>query len=314
MNPKQGRFVFTKSEIRALREISMDRATISKLHNRLSMSQSGASVLVKRLEQKSMVSTKRLGMKKLVEMNDAKHAVLVKELLQTYSHVPWENLLADSSLPILFEILNNKTCELGGRLSKRTVHRHLSRLTEHGIIKESEGGYMINPRYGPLIEFLEEYQSYIVREIVGSIVEDGVILWQKDLECLIRTPKSAVKGDDLFRTGISRFADFGISLITNYDYYFYSEKKKKMRREDIVLHALLAERDSVRNITYCLIFLKKFGQELDKRYLLIEAENFNLRGLVEQMLGFLRAEKRGPDAVLPTWPEFVERAREYGVI
>jgi hypothetical protein len=187
-------------------------------------------------------------------------------------------------------------------------------LAEHGIIKEGEGGYMINPRYGLLMEFLQEYQSYIVREIVGSIVEDGVILWQKDLECLIRTPKHAVKRDDLFRTGISRFADFGIKLITNYDYYFYSEKKKRMRREDIVLHALIAERDSVRNVTYCLIFLKKFEQELDERYLLKEAENFDIRGSVEQMLGFLRDKERGPDAMLPSWPEFVEKAREYGVI
>jgi len=306
--------MFTKSEIRALREVSMDRATVSRLHNRLSMSQSGASVLVKRLQQKSLVTTKRVGMKKFVEMNDAKHAVLVKELLQTYSHVPWEELLADSSLIILFEIFNSKTCELEGSLSKRTVSRHLNRLAEHGIIKDSAGGYLINSRYGPLIEFLEEYQSYIVREIVGSLVEDGVILWQKDFECLIRTAKSAVKRDDLFRTGISRFADFGIKLITNYDYYFYSEKKKKMRREDIVLHALLAERDSVRNVIYCLIFLKKFEQELDRTYLLKEAENFNIRELVEQMLVFLRDKKRGLDVMLPSWSEFVEKAEEYGVL
>jgi len=190
----------------------------------------------------------------------------------------------------------------------------LNRLAEHGIIKDSAGGYLINSRYGPLIEFLEEYQSYIVREIVGSLVEDGVILWQKDFECLIRTAKSAVKRDDLFRTGISRFADFGIKLITNYDYYFYSEKKKKMRREDIVLHALLAERDSVRNVIYCLIFLKKFEQELDRTYLLKEAENFNIRELVEQMLVFLRDKKRGLDVMLPSWSEFVEKAEEYGVL
>jgi len=221
--------------------------------------------------------------------------------------------LANSSLLVLFEVFNSKTCKLEGRLSKRTVFRHRSSLTEHGIVKESEGWYMVNPRYGPLIDFLEEYQSYIVREIVGSIVEDSVILWQKDFECLVRT-KSTIKRDCFFRTGISCFADYGIKLITNYMYYFYSEKKKKMRKEDIVVHALLAERDSVRNITYCLIFLKKFERELDKSILLTEAENFNIRGLVEQMLGFLRDKKRGADAMLPSWHEFIEKAEEYGVI
>lgn len=314
MNLRQRQFMFTKSEIKALREVSMDKATISELHNRLLMSESGASVLVKRLEEKSMVSVKRVGMKKFVEMNDSKHAILVKELLQTYSHIPWENLLSDSSLLVLFEILNNKKHGLEDYVSKRTVFRHLSRLAEHGIIKENKGEYMINPRYGPLIGFLEEYQSYMVREIIGSIVEGAVILWQKDLECLIRTSNRVIESDYLFKTGVSRFADFGIKLITNYDYYFYSKKRKRIRKEDIVLHALLAERDSVRNITYCLIFIKKFEEELESRYLLIEAENFSIRELVEQMLHFLRQKRRRPDEMLPSWSEFVEKAEEYGVI
>jgi len=305
--------MFSKSEIKALREVSMGKVTISGLHNRLSMSPSGVSAVVKKLQRKSMVTTKRAGMKKFVEMNDAKHAVLFKELLQKYYHIPWEDLLADSSLLVLFQIFDSKTCKFEGRISKRTVFRHLSSLTMHGVIKESEEGYMINPRYGPLIEFLEEYQSYIVREKVGSVVEDSVILWQKDFESLVRT-KSKVERDWFFRTGISCFADYGIKLITNYMYYFYSEKKQRLRKEDVVLHALLAERDSVRNITYCLIFLKKFEQELDKSILLTEAENFDIGGLVEQMLGFLRDRKRDADAMLPSWGEFVEKAREYGVI
>lgn len=305
--------MFSKSEIKALREVSVGRATISGLHNRLSMSPSGVSAVVKKLQRKSMVTTKRAGMKKFVEMNDAKHAVLFKELLQMYHHIPWEDLLADSSLLVLFQIFDSKTCKFEGRISKRTVFRHLSSLTMHGVIKESEDGYMINPRYGPLIEFLEEYQSYIVREKVGSVVEDSVILWQKDFESLVRT-KSKVERDWFFRTGISCFADYGIKLITNYMYYFYSEKKQRLRKEDVVLHALLAERDSVRNITYCLIFLKKFEQELDKSILLTEAENFDIGGLVEQMLGFLRDKKRDADAMLPSWGEFVEKARDYGVI
>jgi hypothetical protein len=277
------------------------------------MSPSGVSAVVKKLQRKSMVTTKRAGMKKFVELNDAKHAVLFKELLQKYYHIPWEDLLAESSLLVLFQIFGRKTRKFEGRISKRTVFRRLSSLTMHGIIKESEDGYMINPRYGPLIEFLEEYQSFIMREKAGSVVEDSVILCQKDFECLVRT-KSKVERDHFFRTGISCFADYGIKLITNYVYYFYSEKKKRLRKEDVVLHALLAERDSVRNITYCLIFLKKFEQELDKSILLTEAENFDIGELVEQMLGFLRDRKRDADAMLPSWDEFVEKAREYGVI
>ncbi|MBN1784515.1 MAG: hypothetical protein JW815_02120 [Candidatus Bathyarchaeota archaeon] len=313
MNSKQGWFMFSKSEIKALRDVSMGKVTISGLHNRLSMSPSGVSAVVKKLQRKSMVTTKRAGMKKFVEMNDAKHAVLFKELLQKYQHIPWEDLLADSSILVLLQIFDSKTRKFEGRISKRTVFRRLSSLTMHGIIKESEDGYMINSRYEPLIEFLREYQSYIVREKVESVVEDSVILWQKDFECLIRT-KSEVKRDYFFRTGISCFADYGIKLITNYMYYFYSEKKKRLRKEDVVLHALLAERDSVRNITYCLIFLKKFEQMLDESVLLTEAENFDIGGLVEQMLGFLRNRKRDADVMLPSWGEFVEKAREYGVI
>jgi DNA-binding transcriptional ArsR family regulator len=314
MNPKTRQFMFTKSEIKALRTMSTNRVTVSELHNQLMISQSGASLLVKKLQNKSMVRTKRVGMKKYVQINDVKHAVLVKELLQTYPHIPWEKLLSNSSLLILFEILNKSTYELQDQVSKRTVLRHLSKLAERGIIKESNGRYMITPRYEPLIKFLEEYQSYIIKEIVESIAQGAVTLWQKDLECLIRTSNHAIQRDHLFKTGISRFSDFGIKLITNYEYYFYSDKKNKLRKEDFVLHALLAEKDSVRNVTYCLIFIKKLEEELDKKYLITEAEKFNLQELVQQILGFLIKRKRSPHAMLPSWSEFVEKAKEYDVI
>jgi hypothetical protein len=32
------------------------------------------------------------------------------------------------------------------------------------------------------------------------------------------------------------------------------------------------------------------------------------------MLDFLRDKERGPDEMLPSWPEFVEKAEEYGVM
>lgn len=314
MSLRTSQFMFTKSEIKALRAIAMNKVTVSEMHDQLMISQSWASVLIKKLQRKSMVSTKRVGMKKYVQINDAKHAVLVKELLQIYSYIPWEKLLSNSSLLILFEVFNNSTYKLQDRVSKRTAFRRLAKLAEHGIIKESKGRYTINPRYEPLTKFLEEYQSYIIREIVGSIVPGAVTLWQKDLECLIRTSNHVIKRDHLFRTGISRFSDLGIKLITNYDYYFYSERKKKLRKEDIVLHALLAEKDSVRNVTYCLIYIKKFEEELDKKYLLIQAEKFNLQDLVQQILSFLKNRKKTPHTMLPSWSEFVEKAKEYDVI
>ena len=56
-----------------------------------------------------------------------------------------------------------------------------------GIITQ-EG--KINSQFRGLSEFLKEYQSFFAKKIASTLSENALILWQEDMEFLVRTPKN----------------------------------------------------------------------------------------------------------------------------
>jgi hypothetical protein len=101
--------------------------------------------------------------------------------------------------------------------------------------------------------------------------------------------------------------------LTNSEVYFYSKKRTRIRVEDAVLHTLLIDRNNVRYVTYSLLLLKKELAQIDKGYLLKEATSLELSLQVNAMLEFLGTKGARKGLTLPTWSEFVSKARDYGV-
>jgi len=104
-------------------------------------------------------------------------------------------------------------------------------------------------------------------------------------------------------------AAYGIPLISDAEYYYFSSLRRPLRPEDIVLHTILI--DGVTNVTYALILMAKIKTNPD--YLLTAAEKVGLRRQVEEMLHFLASHEPGSNTVLPNWNEFAEKARDYAV-
>ena len=124
--------------------------------------------------------------------------------------------------------------------SNATLWRYLKELKARGIITETQKGYQINTRFSVLIDFLKEYQRYFVNKISKTLSENSVILWQKDMEFLVRVPKSAeAPSEDFHKTATSIFAQYGLPLFSEFDIYFYSTNKKAIKPEDAILHTLL---------------------------------------------------------------------------
>ena len=70
-------------------------------------------------------------------------------------------------------------------------------------------------------------------------------------------------------------------------------------------------------LSFCWISACKTGsKEIDKTYLLKEAERFGLQNQVVGMLEFLETHRRpeGQPLSLPTWNEFMAKANDYAVI
>ena len=115
--------------------------------------------------------------------------LLLRDLLLSYDFMDWENILSGKSIEILFQTLDDD-----GDLSSfsgATLWRYLKELKARGIITETQK--RIPNQYSLLrssIDFLKEYERYFVNKISKTLSENSVILWQKDMEFLVRVPKA----------------------------------------------------------------------------------------------------------------------------
>ena len=309
MKTSAGEYAFNKAELQTLREIAKGNYDLSSIQAKLSVKPSLLTYTLKKLQTKGLIKTARKGAKKQVSFSDAKHAVLLGNLLSIYDYVDWENVLKGKAVEILFQALTDS-----GKLedvARNTLWRYMKDFKSRGIITQ-EG--KVNPQIRGLSEFLEEYQSFFTKKTASSLSNKSIILWQQAMEFLVIVPKSAeAPTRDFHKTATSNFPAYDLPLFTEFDVYFYSTTKEAIKPEDAVLHTLLLEQGNVRYASYALLLLKKTEKQIDKTYLLREAEHYGLEDQVKGMLEFLQTHIRPQEQTLPSWNDFAEKARGYGV-
>lgn len=312
MKNSTSQYAFNKTELQLLRELAKGKQSLLQIKRLLQIKSAFLSRNLKKLQQKGIIQTVAEGNRKIAYFSETKHASLLRDLLLSCDFMDWENILSGKSIEILFQTLNGH-----GDLSSfsgATLWRYLKELKARGIITETQKGYQINTRFPILTDFLKEYEQYFATKISKTLSENSVILWQKDMEFLVRAPNSAeAPTGDFQKTATSIFPVYDLPLFSEFDVYFYSTTKQTIKPEDAVLHTLLLEQDNVRYSTYALLLLKKTEEQIDKTYLLREAEHFGLENQVKGMLEFLQTHIRSEGQPLPTWGEFVDKARDYGV-
>lgn len=323
MKRKLENYSFSKVEIKILREVANENHALSLLRTKLHIAPNLLSHGLRRLSQNGIVVLKKRGRstlrkkgagRKYVYFADSKHATLLRDLLVKDGHIQWEDVLSGLGIEILFQILNEYESE-STDVSKVTFWRYSRELMARGIVRLAEGHYVITPRFSTLATFLAEFQHFLLNNLIKPISAKAAILWEKDFECLIRVPKNArVPEKNLLKTATSRLNDFGIQLLSDFDIYFYSKRKKIIRVEDVILHTLLLEKNNVRYVTYSLLVLKKNAKRVDKEYLLKEAQKLGLGLQINAMLQFLKTKGKRGGLTLPLWSEFVSRAKEYVVV
>jgi len=305
-------YAFTKSELQILRELAKGRHELSSIKEALSIKSSLLSYNLKKLLDKGLIKTAGQGYRKQVYFNDSKHASLCRDLLLSYDYIDWQNILTGKTIEILFQTLTTSGKTLA-KFPRNTRWRHLKNLKARGIIAHDKKGYNINPRFSVLIDFLNEYQKFFANKFAHTISDNTVILWQEDMEFIVRAPKNVKPPSKSFhKTATSIFHEYDLPLFSEFDIYFYSTTKETIRPEDAVLHTLLIEPNNVRYTTYALLLLKRTERKIDKSFLLQEAERLSLKNLIISMLQFLTTHERTTET-LPTWNEFMEKARDYKV-
>ena len=313
MRHKEPEYTFSKTELQILRELAKRSQSLPEIRKSLSLKPALLSFNVKKLQKKGLIPTTNRGNRKYACFGETKHSELLRDLLIGDDHMDWENILTGKTIDILFESLSAKEANLSG-FSNSTLWRYLKELRARGIIAETQKRYQITPRFQALTEFLKEYQRYFANKTSKTLSENAVILWQEDMEFLVRAPKAAKPpSEDFHKTATSIFAQHDLPLFSEFDIYFYSTKKKTIKLEDAILHTLLVEQGNVRYATYALLLLKKNQKEIDKTYLLKEAKSFGLKQQVVGLLEFLETHRQPEGQSLPTWNEFVAKASDYAV-
>ncbi len=307
-------YAFNKSELQILRELTKGKKSLPEIRKSLTLKPALLSYNLKKLQKKGLIQTTEQGNRKYTCFNETKHASLLRDLLTAYDFIDWENILKGKTIDILFHGLSAKEGNLSG-FSNATLWRYLKELKARGIIAETKKRYQINSRFPVLIDFLKEYQRYFANKVSKTLSENAVILWQEDMEFLVRVPKaSKPPSEDFHKTATSIFAQYDLPLFSEFDIYFYSIAKRTIKLEDAILHTLLVESGNMRYTTYALLLLKKAQNEIDKTYLLGEAERFRLKDQVIGMLEFLETHTRPEGQLLPTWNEFIKKANDYAVV
>ena len=310
MKTPTSEYSFSKAELKILKEIARGNYELSSIQTRLSIKPSLLTYTLKKLQTKGIVKFTHIGTKKQAYFSDIKHATLLKDLLSIYDQVDWENVLNGKSIEILFQTLSASKESLN--VPRNTRWRHGKNFKSRGIITQ-EG--KINPQFRGLSEFLKEYQSFFAKKIASTLSDNALILWQQDMEFLVRTQQNTRQAAENFhKTATSKFSEYGLPLFSEFDIYFYSTNKKTIRPEDIILHTLLIEPNNVRYTTYALLLLKKVKKQIDLTYLQKEAERLGLKNQITAMLQFLETHIHPEGQSLPSWEEFVIKAEDYGVM
>jgi hypothetical protein len=313
MKTSSKEYAFTKSELKILEELAKGRHELSLIKKACSIKSSLLSYNLKKLLDKGLIKTVGQGYKKQVRFNDSKHASLYRDLLLSYDYIDWQNILTGKTIEILLQTLTTSGKTLA-KFPRNTRWRHLKDLKARGIITQDKKGYNINPRFNVLIDFLYEYEKFFVNKLAHIISDNTVILWQEDMEFIVRTPKNAkVSSKSFHKTATSLFHKYDLPLFSDFDIYFYSAAKETIRPEDAILHTLLIEPNNVRYTIYALLLLKKTERKIDMSFLLQEAEKLSLKNQIISMLQFLKTHEQTTKN-LPTWNEFMEKATDYKVV
>ena len=304
----------TTNEIKILREVAKSGGSrIADISISLDIYQQSLSRTLKSLKKKGFIETEKGGISKYLSFSETKHSTLFRTLLLEFTHIKFENFFAGSSLEILYHLsrspLSRGEIVLCTELSEKTIQTKLKTLRGFGIVFSERGFYRLNERFELLKVFLLEFRRYLNLKTAQKFAKDVIILWQEDDEFLIKT--SELKElKNFFLTSITAFHRYGVQLfLPEYYYYFYSERRKKLKLEDVILHALLLDHTDTRVIMSVLLLWKK--QKVDLDYLTNESNKYRLSATLDDLIKYRKTRGESRPNHFPTWNEYEVKAKEY---
>ena len=285
--------MLTSKELKLLLLIMDGEKTITTLSKEMNLSIYRTSTLTGKLAKKGLITITKNGKYKIISLSSTKPAILLKKVKNKYNHIPLQKILTGNNLKLLSilkpELLQNtKTLMLKTNLSKSSLYHAINNLSNYGIIKKVSSNYSLIEKYALFHEFSREY-IILQNHIKGrEFSPDAAIIWNGVEEFILST-KTYKTGDNFQLTGLSKFKDYGLSLIgKGIYYYYYSKKKDKLTIEDIIIHSIVIDY-APRTILYVIVLLLFHKNKIDEKKVFDLDIKYNVN--VKQLLDYLNGKE-----------------------
>lgn len=294
------------------REISifkyLDEPTnISDLAERLSLHYSTVSKAVSSLESEGFVLKEKKGKYVYIRRSNSLHSKSLEDILREFPRLPLGELFTPSHLNV-FSVLKSprsitEVSEITG-LDRFTVSAAISKLAKYGIVIKENGRFLLSSRHALFEAFVDNYFKFRANANLRAISQNGVLIWQRGPEFLFKAKNlnTGLESDlenKIHPTAISIFSKYGLEVITDMDYYFFS--KKSLCEEEFFIHTILIDPYSPIYNSYALALAPKLGSKNFLKY----AAYYDIEAHVRTLLEYIYKKEKTCDFVLP-WKEYQE--------
>lgn len=292
------------------REISIFKClkepmNISDLSELLGLHYSTVSKAVSSLESEGFVLREKKGKHVYIRRSDSLHARSLEDILREFPRLPLGKLFTPSSLHV-FSVLKSprsitEVSEITG-LDRYTVSSAISRLARYGIVIKEKGRFLLSSRHALFEDFIDNYYKYRANMNLRAVSQNGVLIWQRGPEFLFKAENlnpdlEPHLENKIHPTAISIFPKYGLDMVTDMDYYFFS--KKPLCEEEFFIHTILIDPYSPIYNSYALALAPKLGSKNFIKY----AAYYDIEAHVRTLLEYLDKKEKGSDFVLP-WKEY----------
>lgn len=303
-------FTFTKNELEIFRAVCLENKSVSDIVESTAPSSKTVYRLVETIEKDGLVRKQGERGARFAPSTDL-HAVALKKYVLSDGR-PLDAIVG-SRLLVLLSISNFpkgiKRIAKETKLKQETVRVLIWSLRTYGIVMQEGSKIKISPTDTFMIQFLQDFSRGANLKIMEEKTKVGAMLWSDGLEFIFSAP-SLSDPVGVKKTGITAMAEYGLDFISETNYYYYAYWHPDLKVEDVAIHNLLIGPNSVRNISYSILLLKKTGY--DRRYLTKEARCVGINKLVREVLDIAEG-KEVANPFLPSKMDMESLYAQYGV-
>jgi len=248
----------SEMELEILEQIALGNTEIKTVAESLNKDISRIYRIRKQLTEKGILNLSR----NILNPKKAAHVALLFQLL--IKHPNLIQLLSESGLPILAELLEPKTVEeitIKTGYQKSMIYRKIRQaMNISAVIPTDNHRYLINEKiWKNLKDFLVEYKIH--QETTDARVPANSTIYYKDKNEIVFANNNDF---DASFTGFSAYEQYGIKLLLTTNYYYLP--KKALSKQEVFMHSLyITQKETdIRNLTFVGLFYVKYKNKLQR--------------------------------------------------